>query len=71
MTESFSRSLFPITGLNPVMSGLSFTYPREEAYEVEFVTLAGQTAAIVSTLADQIGPIGDHEIPHARELAHR
>jgi hypothetical protein len=46
-------------------------YPRHEAYEVEFVTLAGQTAAIVTASADQIRPIGKHEIPHARELAHR
>jgi hypothetical protein len=29
-------------------------YPRHEAYEVEFVTLAGQTAAIVTASADQI-----------------
>ena len=41
-------------------------YPRHEAYEVEFVTLAGQTAAIVTASADQIRPIGKHEIPHAR-----
>jgi hypothetical protein len=46
-------------------------YPRHEAYEVEFVTLAGQTSAIVTASADQIRPLGKHEIPHARELAHR
>jgi hypothetical protein len=46
-------------------------YPRQEAYEVEFVTLAGQTGAIVTASADQIRPIGKREIPHARELAHR
>jgi len=44
-------------------------YPRQEAYEVEFLTLAGQTAAMVTASADQIRPIGGHEIPHARELA--
>jgi Domain of unknown function (DUF4926) len=33
-------------------------YPRHKAYEVEFVTLAGQTAAIVTASADQIRPIG-------------
>jgi hypothetical protein len=38
-------------------------YPRQEAYEVEFVTLAGQTAAIVTASANQIRPIGKHEIP--------
>ncbi|HEV3063744.1 MAG TPA: DUF4926 domain-containing protein, partial [Chthoniobacterales bacterium] len=41
-------------------------YPRQEAYEVEFVTLAGQTAAIV-TASVKIRPIGKHEIPTARE----
>jgi hypothetical protein len=46
-------------------------YPRQEGYEVEFVTLAGQTAVIVTASADQIRPIGEHEIPHARELARR
>jgi hypothetical protein len=45
-------------------------YPRHEAYEVEFVTLAGRTEAIVTASADQIRPISKHEIPHARELAH-
>jgi hypothetical protein len=46
-------------------------YPRQEAYEVEFLTLAGQSAAIVATSADQIRPIGGLEIRHAREFAHR
>jgi hypothetical protein len=54
------------------MLGTSFhIYPRQEAYEVEFVTLAGQTAAVVTASANQIRSIGRHEIPHARELAHR
>jgi hypothetical protein len=54
------------------MLGSSYNvYPRHEAYEVEFVTLAGQTAAIVTASADQIRPIGKHEIAHARELTHR
>jgi hypothetical protein len=44
-------------------------YPRQEAYEVEFVTLAGQNTEIVTASADQIRPIGKHGIPHARELA--
>jgi hypothetical protein len=62
----------PDHGLEPGDVGVVVhVYPREEAYEVEFVTLGGQTAAIVTTLADQIRPIGEHEIPHARELAHR
>jgi hypothetical protein len=59
-------------GLEPGDVGVVIhVYPRNEAYEVEFVTLAGQTAAIVTATAGQIRPIGKHEIPHARELAHR
>ncbi|MEO8352379.1 MAG: DUF4926 domain-containing protein [Chthoniobacteraceae bacterium] len=45
-------------------------YPQQEAYEVEFVTLTGKTAAVVTVPADQIRPVSNREIPHARELAH-
>ena len=44
-------------------------YPRDEAYEVEFVTLTGKTAAVVTLSADQVRPVLSSEIPHARELA--
>jgi hypothetical protein len=44
-------------------------YSDGKAYEVEFVTLSGQTAAVVTLAADQIRPVGSHEIPHARELS--
>lgn len=43
-------------------------YPRQEAYEVEFVTLTGKTAAVVTVSAAQVRPVGSREIPHAREL---
>ena len=46
-------------------------YPQQQAYEVEFVTLTGQTAAVVTVPADQIRAVTSTEIPHARELAHR
>jgi hypothetical protein len=59
-------------GLEPGDVGVVVhVYPRHEAYEVEFVTLAGQPAAIVTASADQIRPIGKHEIAQARELTHR
>jgi hypothetical protein len=41
------------------------------AYEVEFVTLEGETAAVVTIEASQVRPVGKHEITHARELAGR
>jgi hypothetical protein len=38
------------------------------AYEVEFTTLDGKTAAVVTLEADQVRPVGKREITHAREL---
>jgi hypothetical protein len=46
-------------------------YPQHAAYEVEFATLTGQTAAVVTVSADQIRPVGSSEIPDARELVPR
>lgn len=43
-------------------------YRDGAAYEVEFTTLAGKTAAVVTLDAAQVRPIGKHEITHAREL---
>jgi hypothetical protein len=39
------------------------------AYEVEFTTLNGQTAAVVTVEAAQVRPVGRREITHAREMA--
>lgn len=39
------------------------------AFEVEFTTLAGKTAAVVTLEASQVRPVGSREITHARELA--
>ncbi len=39
------------------------------AYEVEFTTLDGKTAAVVTVEAAQIRPVGNREITHARALA--
>jgi hypothetical protein len=44
---------------------------RGEAFEVEFMTLAGETVAVTTILASQVRPIGKREITHARELASR
>ena len=42
-----------------------------QAYEVEFTTLEGKTAAVVTLEASQVRPVGKREITHARELASR
>jgi hypothetical protein len=37
-------------------------------YEVEFVTLGGETVAVLSLSAEQVRPIGRREIAHARTV---
>jgi len=39
------------------------------AYEVEFTTLDGKTAAVVTLEANQVRPVGRREITHARALS--
>lgn len=41
------------------------------AYEVEFTTLDGNTAAVVTVEAPQVRPVGKRDITHARELIPR
>jgi hypothetical protein len=38
-------------------------------YEVEFITLDGETVAVTSLEADQVRPIGRREIAHVRAIA--
>lgn len=38
-------------------------------YEVEFVTLDGETVAVVTVAESQVRPVDAHEIAHARALA--
>ena len=37
-------------------------------YEVEFMTLTGETVAIVTLLADQVRPLNRRDLAHTREL---
>lgn len=39
------------------------------AYEVEFVTLTGQTVAVATVLSSKLRPVSRQDITHARELA--
>lgn len=39
-----------------------------EGYEVEFMTMGGETVAVVTLLASQVRPIGAKEIAHVRAL---
>ena len=37
-------------------------------YEVEFMTLAGETLAVVTLMSSQIRPIARRDVAHVREL---
>jgi hypothetical protein len=43
-------------------------YRDGEAYEVEFVTLDGHTAAVVTLEATQVRPVTRRDLTHTREL---
>ena len=38
------------------------------AYDVEFMTLTGQTVAVVTLLAGEVRPLSRRDLAHAREL---
>ena len=46
-------------------------YCDGQAYEVEFFTLEGKTAVVITLEASQVRPVGKREITHTRELASR
>ena len=46
-------------------------YRDGRAFEVEFTTLDGRTAAVVTVEASAVRPVGGREITHARALAAR
>jgi len=43
-------------------------YTDADAYEVEFVTGEGETVAVLTLSADEIRPMDQREILHAREF---
>lgn len=44
-------------------------YADRKAFEVEFISLGGDTVAVATLLASQVRPVGKHDITHARELS--
>jgi Domain of unknown function (DUF4926) len=44
-------------------------YQDGKAFEVEFTTLDGHTAAVATVETSQVRPVNRREITHARELA--
>jgi hypothetical protein len=64
------RDALPAEGLEAGDVGtVVHVYRDGLAYEVEFTTLAGSTAAVVTVEAAQVRPVGKREITHAREMA--
>ena len=43
-------------------------YGDGKAYEVEFVTLDGHTAAVATVEAAQVRPVSGRDLTHVREL---
>jgi len=57
-------------GLTPGDVGtIVHVYPDGHAYEVEFMTLNGDTLAVVTLEAAAIRSVGVREIAHVREVA--
>lgn len=46
-----------------------FVHRGGEGFEVEFLTLSGETVAVATLLSSQVRSIADREIAHARPLA--
>ena len=59
----------PNEGLEPGDVGtVVHVYEDGKAYEVEFVTLDGHTAAVATVEATQVRPVNRRDITHVREL---
>ena len=56
----------PAYGLKAGDRGTIVLVHTHGGYEVEFMTLDGETVAVVSLAPDQIRPVGRREIAHAR-----
>jgi hypothetical protein len=50
------------------MGTVVFVHDAGKAYEVEFLTGAGKTIAVLTLDAGDVRHIGKNEIPHARKL---
>ena len=59
----------PEHGLSRGDLGTVVLVHEDKGYEVEFMTLDGETLAVVSLFADQVRPVGHHEIAHARAVS--
>jgi hypothetical protein len=56
----------PKYGLSAGDLGTIVLVHKHNGYEVEFMTLDGETIAVVSLSPEQVRPVGRREIAHAR-----
>ncbi len=56
----------PEFGLRSGDLGTVVLVHKHGAYEVEFLTLDGETVAVISLTPEQVRPVGQREIAHAR-----
>jgi hypothetical protein len=56
----------PERGLKSGDVGTVVLVHTEAGYEVEFMTLQGETVAVVSLIEDQLRPVDRSDIPHVR-----
>ncbi|MBU4270296.1 MAG: DUF4926 domain-containing protein [Planctomycetes bacterium] len=59
----------PEHGLSRGDLGTVVLVHKDKGYEVEFMTLDGETLAVVSLFAKQVRPVGHREIAHARAVS--
>jgi hypothetical protein len=45
-------------------------YEGGKGYEVKFFALNGRTIAVVTVMADDVRPVGDEDVTHARTREH-
>lgn len=53
------------------MGTIVHAYADRKAYEVEFVSLTGDTIAVVTLPAEAVRAVAADEVPHARKFAPR
>jgi hypothetical protein len=69
MTMSSLTSDLPVDGLKAGdMGTVIHIYGNDEAFEVEFLTLRGETAAIATLSASQARPVTQRDMTHAHFL---
>lgn len=68
-TVALDRDLVEYSLAKGDLGTVVHAYEDGRAFEVEFITLAGDTIAVVTLEAGDIRPIREREIAHAREVA--